>query len=763
MIRSHQRLACLAILCIYLGLGAVYSWINPIFESPDELRHYPYVKQLADGGGLPIQRPGEETLWEQEGSQPPLYYALAALLTGWINTDDLPALRQVNPHAQVGIPLAPDNKNVVLHLGHDAFPWRGTALAVHLVRLFSLFLGLGTLLCTYALARALYPQRPELALGALAVNALIPQFLFISASVNNDNLVTLLSSLALLLMVRWVLRPAPRWRLLLLGAVIGLACLSKLSGIGLLPLAAAALALGRWPQRPSAEAPSTAAPSSWPAAIRAWLADLAYIVVPVLLIAGWWYGRNLRLYGDPFGLNAMLALVGRRATLPTLADLWGEGRGFVMSFWGLFGAFNILMRPAWVYPLLNGLALLSFLGLLRQIVQGGVRRPTPRALALVVPVLQICIVLASWARWTALTLASQGRLIFPAMGALCLLLVLGWTSLVPRRYALGALAVPATVLLALAASSPLTAIRPAYARPPILSISEVPPSARPFEVTYGDRIRLLAYEVDRKLVRPGESLAVTLYWQALAPIPEQYSISLQAFGYHEERLGQRDTYPGGGNYPTSLWREGRVIRDTILLPIAAKAQGPVALALEVGLYRLETMEKLPAADALGRPVGRPILTRIKLQAPTAVPSPGRLCQAHWVGAVRLVGFDLDETQAYPGGTLPLTLHWQVTGTLDRDYTIFVQLVDAQGRIVGQGDGPPLEGYYPTSFWAPGEHLGDSHTVTIQPQAGPGPHRLLVGFYDLATGARLPLWDDAGRPSGDAFTLAEVTLHAPEER
>ena len=52
---------------------------------------------------------------EQEGSQPPLYYLVTGLLTSWIDTDDLPAVRRLNPHATIGIPLARDNKNMVVH------------------------------------------------------------------------------------------------------------------------------------------------------------------------------------------------------------------------------------------------------------------------------------------------------------------------------------------------------------------------------------------------------------------------------------------------------------------------------------------------------------------------------------------------------------------------------------------------------------------------------------------------------------------------
>ena len=155
------------ILALFLILGTVYSIVVPIFEASDELNHYPYIQYLAQDHGLPIQRPGVETLWGQEGSQPPLYYLLGAALTRRIDTTDLPAIMYLNPHGERGVPLAPDNKNMIVHTDRERFPWQGTALAVHLVRLLSVLLGAGTVLCTYLLVRrssrsgAIWPTPPR--------------------------------------------------------------------------------------------------------------------------------------------------------------------------------------------------------------------------------------------------------------------------------------------------------------------------------------------------------------------------------------------------------------------------------------------------------------------------------------------------------------------------------------------------------------------------------------------------------------------------
>ena len=63
---------------LHLGLGLLYSWATPVFEAPDEGFHFAVIRWISQGRGLPVQEPGQASDWEQEGSQPPLYYLLAA-------------------------------------------------------------------------------------------------------------------------------------------------------------------------------------------------------------------------------------------------------------------------------------------------------------------------------------------------------------------------------------------------------------------------------------------------------------------------------------------------------------------------------------------------------------------------------------------------------------------------------------------------------------------------------------------------------------
>ncbi|MGD8996649.1 MAG: glycosyltransferase family 39 protein, partial [Anaerolineae bacterium] len=244
MSEQTEKALLLTILALFVLLSATYSVIVPPFEASDELWHYPMVKTIADSWSLPVQDPADVGPWRQEGSQPPLYYILGALATFWIDTSDMAQVRHLNPHVDNGIATPDGNINLVIHHPErEAFPWRGTVLAVHIVRFLSILMAAAGITLTYLVVCEVLPQQPALALGATAIHAFTPMVVFIAGSVNNDNLVVPLSSLALLILLRLLRRQGRTLRelvsrYLLLGVVLGLAALTKASSLALTLLTA---------------------------------------------------------------------------------------------------------------------------------------------------------------------------------------------------------------------------------------------------------------------------------------------------------------------------------------------------------------------------------------------------------------------------------------------------------------------------------------------------------------------------------------------
>jgi hypothetical protein len=97
-------------------------------------------------------------------------------------------------------------------------------------------------------------------------------------------------------------------------------------------------------------------------------------------------------------------------------------------------------------------------------------------------------------------------------------------------------------------------------------------------------------------------------------------------------------------------------------------------------------------------------------------------------------------------TVTLTLTWQALATVPEDYTVFVHLL-AAGSKIAQSDAWPCGGECPTTGWRPGAIVLDRHPILLPPDAPPGPYRLAVGLYLLATGERVPV---VGRDDGTVY-------------
>jgi hypothetical protein len=89
-----------------------------------------------------------------------------------------------------------------------------------------------------------------------------------------------------------------------------------------------------------------------------------------------------------------------------------------------------------------------------------------------------------------------------------------------------------------------------------------------------------------------------------------------------------------------------------------------------------------------------------------------------------------------GGEEEVLIRWWPVQEVGRDYTVFVHLRDLEGDNVAQGDGPPLEGWYPTTAWIPEQIVADPHIVPVHAETLPGSYDLVVGLYDPETGDRL---------------------------
>ena len=753
------------IILILLGfviLGTLYSVAVPLFEAPDEDGHYTYVRYMAQRRGLPVI-PMDGGDWRGNRQQdavspyvinhPPLYYGLAALAASCVEMEDLEEAAWYNPHFDYGVQGLRGNKNAVIHTEEEAFPYRATSLAVHIGRWVSLLLGSGAVCATYLLSLELFPDRRWLALGAAAITAFNPQYLFVSARLGNDAAVAGFCSLALWATVRFLNRAQPGWQPIWLGSLLGLALLSKVNAIGLVPVVALAILLRALRHR----------------SLRSFVTWGGATFGVALLVAGWWYLRNGLLYGDPLLWKVHLALVPRREPTPSLAQLYRQEFGSLeTSFWAVFGWMNIPVQE-WIYWILRVLSRLAALGLLKMVLPPRLTAPSRggRALGasgrgLWIALLWLAILFLSLLHFMQVQPGAQGRYLFPAISAISLLLLLGLSQWVPQKLHPALATVVAGSLFLLALLCPFAYIVPAYAHPPILSLDQVPADLDPLGVTFGGQVALVGARVERQPVHEGQKAEATLCWKSLVKMDRDYSVFLHLFGRGNEQVGQLDIYPGVGSYPTSLWQAGDIICDSYEVPIPSSVAAPVAARVEAGLYEERSMERLPPLDGVGRPLGQVVVGRVKI-VPREWPQYEIEAPLHFrLGeTLALSGYELTPRELRPGEEVHLTLYWHALDEVDQDYTVFVHLLDQGGQLRDQADAQPLRGGYPTSFWGGGELIRDRYVLSPPSESPPGAYEIEVGMYLLTTGERLPVRDAEGvRVPGDRVPLPPVKIAAP---
>lgn len=715
----------------FLILAGLYNLATPIFEAPDESFHFFVIQHIREGRGLPVQGAPGEALYEQEGSQPPLYYLAGALLTAWIDTTDARAHLRENPQANLGDPADPGNKNRYVHTPGEAFPYRDTPLAVRVLRVFSTVLGAIVVACTGAIARRVRPDAPGLAVFASAIVAFTPQFVFISAAVNNDNAINALAAIALVLLARAWQGDRSARNGLALALVAGLATLAKLGGVILLAFVCAVLVYLGWTRR------------EWQWGKR----SLAIVLLSAALIGGWWYARNLQLYGDLTGLSAMLAIVGRRAL--SVPELVAELPGLWLSAWGVFGWFNALLPD----PVYLAYTLLSIAGALGGLIALSRARFSRRSIEPIAGLLLWSVlVTVGVLRWTSTTLGSQGRLLFPAAPALAILLALGLSQWFGRYRRVARRAMVLAMLVA-AVWAPINAIAPGYALPRKIALDDVPADIGRLNLDFNGEIRLIGGSVTPADAAPGDMVTVTLYWQALRKPGREYMVAIKLLGRGLDLIGHEDAYHGAGTYPSDMWQAGEVLADPYRIRISEAAMTPTRVRVEVGLRDRTTRQPVVVTGKSGeRYDGSVYVDEMRLGAHEPIADP-QIALDYRIGeAIVLAGYERPQI-APDGQSIIFRLHWRAVSTPAGDYTVFAHLVDSQGRLIGQRDNPPFDGDYPTSWWRPGETFVEERRIRPLHSPSEDAARILVGLYTPLDVTRLPVRDANGSPvPNDSISL-----------
>ncbi len=257
----------------------------------------------------------------------------------------------------------------------------------------------------------------------------------------------------------------------------------------------------------------------------------------------------------------------------------------------------------------------------------------------------------------------------------------------------------------------------------------------------------LAFRALTPYGRIGQSLEVDVLWLADEPLPVTPStVTLESISVFDFLSEGRDHHHSGSDSKTeqeiTSLAEGQgrlthlagdliVSRHHMLLPPE----------LERGLYAL-------LVD--GRPLGEVELRHFQ------IPANMRPANDFVFGQqISLAAFQFTPDPDYIG----LTIAWQAQKSHLPDYTVFVQLLEAETneRVAGV-DSRPLNGEWPTSRWVKNEVVVDEYLVAVPPDLKPGFYKIIAGLYQPETGRRLVLADGQ-----DFWTLPWTFIYDPNQK
>ncbi len=721
--RLQRRIAgnklLIGILGIYLLLVIITMWVTPPFEGPDEPQHFAYIEWLVRNNDFPPQGEASwQTPVQQESSQPPFYYLLASLPARLVSVDDPQATFRPNPYPR-RFPLTyPDNDNRAVHYPSEADPLAGGWLALYLARLISLLFGLLLIVAVFGLARQAVPQNKNVALMSAFFVATIPQVIFISSVVSNDIPVAALSTVSLWLLAM-LMRQGYTWvRAVSIGVAVGLTTLMKANGLVIgLPILVALLWLG-WSKR-----------ESWLTVIKAG----ALIGLSAFIVAGWWFIRAWVLFGSPLGLETHDQAPWAFADPALSGDprlRWFE---VFRSFWIWLG-WGTIRPPDSYYTIFFVMVILALAGLLlatwRRWKSTSPRFDVTAAVFLMLfsAIIAIAFVLEIWMRRVT---APYGRLLFPAIGALVLFLIVGWRAIHPKLPL-----IPIAITLVTSIAAPFWLLRPAYALPEFLDEGNLV-QASTLNWFFGlavDRpiAELLSVAPQTEQVEAGSLLPVETCWRAIEQTDQEMAFLLHVIGPENRLIANRRTLPGLGHYPSGIWQPGAVWCDLIHVLVADESvDQTLVYKIEIGIHDPEADTRLPIFTAEGQQIEAAFVSDVLItQNEDEDILPGPIEEP-----VLLLDYEADSVWR-AGHEQTLILSWMVAEPLDQDYQQYVHLRDSEsGETVTQADGPPLSGWYPTSRWLPNMPITDVRVFPLASDISPGYYDLTVGFYDLASGQR----------------------------
>jgi hypothetical protein len=240
-------------------------------------------------------------------------------------------------------------------------------------------------------------------------------------------------------------------------------------------------------------------------------------------------------------------------------------------------------------------------------------------------------------------------------------------------------------------------------------------------------VRLVGYDLSQESMPADGKLPITLYWEPLAPIRDDYNVYVRLVDDRGNVWGAVDRLPLGGLWRTSQWRPGTFIRDEYILSLRPGTP-PGVYHLDVAMYSFTSGQTFGVARNVGQ---------VAVAPARHMPRPQDMAMQHTlrmsiVPGLELMGYDLSAEKVGPGERLVVALYWRATRPINADYAVSLDAKSVAGNEGGGWLDHLASKAYPTSQWRWGEVLVDMHQLQMPPTARSGFYVLSMRLVDAKT-------------------------------
>ena len=253
------------------------------------------------------------------------------------------------------------------------------------------------------------------------------------------------------------------------------------------------------------------------------------------------------------------------------------------------------------------------------------------------------------------------------------------------------------------------------------------------DVTIGGKVKLIGYDLNRRTIMPGEAINITVYWQSMERLGDDYRSVVRLLDVNEGHAVASSDHAHPGGKAIRTWWPSQYVADRHVLTLPASAS-PVAYQLQAGLYREidGKYERLLRPGIDGWQADHVPLTFVVVRPTEGEEIVDRRFERTDVvfeEELRLRGYTLERLER---NELRLTLQWRADKKPTRDFSVFVHVLDRSGKVVHQIDAKPLQWTYPTIEWAAGEEVDDVYILGSEVTSSED-LSLAIGLYNAEAG------------------------------